>query len=243
MEENVLSYCPVTASAFVKEKGIADADNPVWNLENIKKNGINYTEFDTIKSESDNYSSCGDAKKYICEELKKIPGWKSKTITRVSKKIYKEVHSDDISKLSKWGVKKLEREIKKYFDPNFYKSGNFEWVVDSQRWLSIYEKIIDGEEVDEKKLKTVHEDLYVNRKRELEFCNFMKQDKEKEAMENGINYLNMNELTKTKFYKPGEFGLYIMNTPNRKIITRYLAEEAIKMSYKRKLKSTLNRKK
>ena len=126
LEENVLSYCPVTASAFVKEKGIADEDNPVWNLENLKSNGINYTEFDTIKSDSANYSSCGDAIKHSCEKLKKSKKWKYNTITRVSEALYKEVHPVRFEKDwpdSTWSVKNLEKEIKKYFDPKIYGRG------------------------------------------------------------------------------------------------------------------------
>ena len=90
--------------------------------------------------------------------------------------------------------------------------------------------------MDKKVLEHIAKDLYINRKRELEFCNFMRLDKEKEAMENGINYLNMNNLTGVEFYKASEFGLYLLSTPNRKIITKYLALKARDMSY---IKSTV----
>jgi hypothetical protein len=70
----------------------------------------------------------------------------------------------------------------------------------------------------------------------------MKQDKEKQAIENGLNYLNMNKLTNSNFYKHDEFGLYIINTPKRKIITRCLAEEALKMKYLKPLKKRKKKK-
>ena len=231
LEENVLSYCPVTASAFVKEKGIADEDNPVWNLENLKSNGINYTEFDTIKSDSANYSSCGNARKFSCEELKEKSKWNPETITRVSTEVFIKV-STDIPNFSKYSVEKLEKEIKRYFDPKSYKRGNYEWIEDLHRWEDVHAKIKNGVSVQKDILAHALRNLYINRKRELEFHHLVNNSgKEKEAMENGINYLNMNNLTKTEFYKPKEFGLYILNTPNRKIITRHLAEEALKMSY------------
>tara|TARA_B110000858_G_scaffold187631_1_gene232153 strand:+ start:1458 stop:3920 length:2463 start_codon:yes stop_codon:yes gene_type:complete len=236
LDTNVLSYCPCTASAFVKEKGIADEKNPVWNIKNLKNNGINYTEFDKTKSDSPNYSSCVDAKKFNCEELKKSSKWKSNTQTQVSKELYKKVHSDDIQKVLSNGVKRLETEIKKFYDPKCLKTGNYKWIDDLHEHVDIYNKIIAGKEVPKEMLETVLEDLYVNRKRELEFCTFMKQDKEKQAMENGLNYLNMNILTDSNFYKHDEFGLYIINTPNRKIITRLLSEEALKMKYLKPLK-------
>jgi len=233
LEEKVLSYCPVTASAFVKEKGIADEDNPIWNLENLKSNGINYTEFDTIKSDSANYSSCGNAIKYSCEKLKKSSKWNPDTITRVSEEVFIKV-STDIPNFSKYSVEKLEKEIKKYFDPKSYKRGNYKWIEDLHRWEDVHAKIKNGASVQKDILAHALRNLYVNRKRELEFHPLVNNSgKEKEAMENGINYLNMNNLTKTEFYKPEKFGLYMLNTPNRKIITRHLAEEALKMSYKK----------
>ena len=248
LEENVLSNCPVTASAFVKEKGIADEDNPVWNLENLKNNGINYTEFDTIKSDSANYSSCGDAIKYSCEQLKKNPLWKTKNIPkRVDDELYKRVHEGDIPKFKTWSVAKLEKEFLKYFDPTSYKNGNYKWIEDLHRWEDVHAQIKNGVSVQKNILAHVLRNLYINRKREFEFCSFMKQDQEKEAIENGINFINMNNLLGKDFYQPKKFNLHLLNTPNRKIITKYLAEEASKMFHtktfrgiKRKLKINLN---
>jgi hypothetical protein len=42
----------------------------------------------------------------------------------------------------------------------------------------------------------------------------------------------MNELLGLPYYIPDIFNLHIMSTPNRRIITRYLSEEAIKKNYK-----------
>jgi len=246
--ENVKEYCPVTASAFVKEKGLSDEENPCWYLENLKMNGFNYTGFDEIKSDSPNYSSCKNAEQYTCEQLKKNPLWKRKNIPeRVDEELYERVHEGDIPKFQTWSVAKLEKEFLKYFDPTSYKNGNYKWIEDLHRWEDVHAKIKNGVSGQKNILAHVLRTLYINRKREFEFCSFMKQDQEKEAIENGINFINMNNLLGKDFYQPKKFNLHLLNTPNRKIITRYLAEEASKMFHtktfrgiKRKLKINLN---
>ena len=74
--------------------------------------------------------------------------------------------------------------------------------------------------------------INIERRCTLDFCDFMKNNKEIEAVNNGLNCLNMNELLGLPYYIPDIFNLHIMSTPNRRIITRYLSEEAIKKNYK-----------
>jgi hypothetical protein len=72
----------------------------------------------------------------------------------------------------------------------------------------------------------------IEEKRTLEYCQFMKNDKEIEAVNNGLNCLNMNQLLeKDDFYNTNEFNLHVMATPRRIGITRYLCLEACKKNY------------
>jgi len=80
--------------------------------------------------------------------------------------------------------------------------------------------------------KVYPKDKNINKKKNLEFCSFMKNDKEIEAVNNGLNYLNLNELQDSKYYTKNKKNIYIISTPNRKIITAFLAEEAVKKDYK-----------
>jgi hypothetical protein len=69
-------------------------------------------------------------------------------------------------------------------------------------------------------------------KRNLDYCSFLKNDREIEAVNNGLNCLNMNELLeKDDFYNTNEFNLHIISTPRRNIITKLLCLEAIKKEY------------
>ena len=89
-------------------------------------------------------------------------------------------------------------------------------------------------EVDEATFISVHRDNNENAdmRRCLEFCKFMENDCEIEAMNNGLNCLNMNELLECEYYQLGTFNIHIISTPRRKIITRYLATEAITKIYR-----------
>lgn len=71
----------------------------------------------------------------------------------------------------------------------------------------------------------------VDKRRKLEFSGFQKQQQEKLAMNHGINVLNMNKLLNIDYFQKDIFNLHIISTPCRKIITRYIAEEAIKKDY------------
>jgi len=71
----------------------------------------------------------------------------------------------------------------------------------------------------------------IDRRRKLEFCDFMKIDKEQEALNNGLNCINLNKIIGSDLYISNELHFYIISTPRRNIITRYLSQEAIKMEY------------
>ena len=71
----------------------------------------------------------------------------------------------------------------------------------------------------------------INERRKLEYCQFMKNDQEKKAMNHGINILNMNELIEEEYYQSNKFNMHIISTPCRKIITRVLAKKAIQKDY------------
>ena len=59
----------------------------------------------------------------------------------------------------------------------------------------------------------------------------MKNHKEKEAVINGLNSLNMNDLLEYEYFIKNKGNLHIFSTPCRKIITRYLSLKAIEKDY------------
>jgi len=71
----------------------------------------------------------------------------------------------------------------------------------------------------------------IDNRRYLEFCPFMKNHKEIEALNRGINCLNINNLGHPSYFIKGKLNLHIISTPCRKIITKYLCKEAIKKDY------------
>lgn len=73
-------------------------------------------------------------------------------------------------------------------------------------------------------------------KRNLDFDSqrgrgFVSKTKETEAVNNGLNCLKMNDFLDKEYFIPNKFNLSIINTPLRKLITRFIAEEAVKESY------------
>ena len=71
----------------------------------------------------------------------------------------------------------------------------------------------------------------IDKRRTLEFCIFMKFNKEKEALSNGFNVLNLNTILETSYFIEDEFNLHIISTPNRKIISQEICIKAIEMDY------------
>ena len=87
--------------------------------------------------------------------------------------------------------------------------------------------------VSEELFTSVHKDDNdnIDKRRKLDFCMHMRRYQEEEAMNNGLNCLNMNSLIKSNYFIPDQFNLHIISTPCRKIITAHLAENAIGQDY------------
>lgn len=71
----------------------------------------------------------------------------------------------------------------------------------------------------------------IDRRRKLEFCSFMENDREKTALNNGLNLLNLNKILQTQHYSKTNFNLHIMSTPRRNIITQELCKAACNKEY------------
>lgn len=77
----------------------------------------------------------------------------------------------------------------------------------------------------------------IERKRKLDydsnelFTGFIGQTKEVQAVNNGLNVLNLNNILEYNLFIPNELNIHIISTPLRNCLTRYLAEEALKMNY------------
>ena len=80
-------------------------------------------------------------------------------------------------------------------------------------------------ELTEKQLKDI------DNRRQLEFCQFMVNHKEIEALNNGLNVLNLNSILDFHYYIKDRFNLHIISTPCRKIISHELCLEACKKDY------------
>lgn len=72
----------------------------------------------------------------------------------------------------------------------------------------------------------------VDRRRPLEFCKFMANDREITALNNGLNLLNLNTILQKQHYSKTEFNLHIISTPRRNIISYELCIRAFSMDYK-----------
>ena len=72
----------------------------------------------------------------------------------------------------------------------------------------------------------------VHMRRKYDFCANMRKYQEKEAMNNGLNVLNMNHLLNIDYFIPNKLNFHIISTPCRKIITVRLVEHAMKQDYK-----------
>jgi len=136
---------------------------------------------------------------------------------------------------------KTKSDDPKYSSISDYNTYNFEDLSSNKDWNSKIKDNISRKyfiRVDDKyknkKLGDLKESELgdIDRRRVLEFCQFMKNDKEKEALMNGINTLNLNVLLGFDLYIKDEFNLHICSTPNRKIITYKLCKVALKQSYK-----------
>lgn len=117
----------------------------------------------------------------------------------------------------------------------------FEDLITNDKWIEPeMEDIISRElfiKVDSKYKNKTIEDLDdrdildIDKRRELEFCQFMRNNREIDAIKYGVNCLNMNNLLGTDYYDKYTKNIHIISTPNRKVITRYLSERAIEQDY------------
>ena len=71
----------------------------------------------------------------------------------------------------------------------------------------------------------------IDKRRRLEFCQFMAKDREITALNNGLNLLNLNIFLQEKHYSTTEFNLHVIQTPRRNIITHELCMHAYMMEY------------
>jgi len=71
----------------------------------------------------------------------------------------------------------------------------------------------------------------IDRRRQLEFCQFMVNDREISALNNGLNLLNLNIILQKQHYTKTEFNLHIICTPRRNIISYELCTYACMMEY------------
>ena len=72
----------------------------------------------------------------------------------------------------------------------------------------------------------------IDNRRNFEFCQFMKNQREIDAINYGINSLNINNLGYPDYFIKDKFNLHIISTPCRKILTKTLCKEAVKKDYK-----------
>jgi len=211
LQSNVICYIPITAT----NKLLFVEDNPIWQESNLENEALDYTTFDKTTSMDPHYSSCSDSKIIRFEEMKKMTGWKNYEIKQIPFDIFDYIHGEEYSKYKKYTTKQLQDELQNEID--FVDQPMVDIDIFSLSNDDLVEKIIA---------------MNSERRRTLEFCPFMKNDKEIEAINNGLNILHINEIMQTDIIIPGKFEIYIISTPNRRILTAYLAAEAAKLSYK-----------
>jgi len=129
-------------------------------------------------------------------------------------------------------------------DPNYSSIGDYikipfeelqndKWVNHDITEISRKEFIKIDDKYKNKKLEDLDEDelVDIDNRRKYEFCQMMKNDKEKEAIEKGFNFLNINNILDDNIFIPNKLNFYIISTPNRKQLTYHLCKRAQQMSY------------
>lgn len=215
LQPNVLSYTPITAS----NKSLFDPDNPLWLESNLEKQALNYTSYDKTKSTDPNYSSCSKAIRKSIEELKTSPHWENFGVEKISQEIFMNVHSEEYHEYTRYSEDELREKLDKEIDM-FLKQDIVSTYVDIARI---------NQEKNEFSINNLTEHIKLinmERRRTLEFCTFMENNHEIEAVNSGLNWINMNQFLDIEFFKPNEFNMHLLSTPNRKIITRFLCLEA-----------------
>ena len=224
IQPNVLSYTPISAS----NNSIFDEENPLWQKSNMENYASDYTDFDRTKSTDSHFSSCKKAIKYSFEQLKNNSKWIEYNINKLPKNTFIKVHQKEVNavictlktyKLDK--LKDLVRKQIELFTLDKISTIDFD-IIDILNNMDRYS-------IDE--LIEIIMMVNIERRRTLEFCEFMKHDKEIESVNNGLNCLHMNEILGCDYYIPNVFNIHILSTPNRRILTRYLCEEASKKNF------------
>jgi hypothetical protein len=224
IQRNVLSYTPISAS----NNTIFDENNHLWNKINLENFALDYTKFDKTKSTDPHFSSCNKSIKISFEEFINNPRWRNYEIHKIPTHIFMSVHGSEIqnyiSRLNSANLDTLRNELNaeiKLFNKQNITTTDF----DINEIIENKGNYLENELVEKNTL------INIERRRTLEFCDFMRNDKEIDAVNNGLNCLNMNELLGVQYFIKDEFNIHIISTPNRRIVTRYLCEEAIKKDF------------
>lgn len=225
LQPNVLSYTPVSAS----NETIFDETNNLWKKQNLEDNALNYTAYDKTKSTDENYSSCSDAEQLTFETLQARGSWVNFGITKIPREIFLKVHGKDFATIQKYtqnDIPKARKELLKAID--LFELDN---ITSEDPFLDPHtdRQLMETYSIEE--LKPKIKEYIIERKRTLEFCGFMKSDKEIIALNTGLNCLNLNSILGFELFIAGVFNLHIISTPRRNIITRHLTEEALKKDY------------
>jgi len=223
VQPNVLSYTPITAS----NHPLSDPGNPLWGPDNLQNNGLNYTTFDKTKSTDTKFSSCNKAIRHTFETLAGNPNWVDHNVTQLPKDTFIKVHENDIASykiaLNTYELDQLRGALTREID--LFKKQNIKTTEFDISTIIRSINIYSTRDLIEQIIL-----INVERRRTLEFCDFMKNDKEIEAVNNGLNCLNLNKII-GNYYIPNIFNLHILSTPNRRTLTRFLCEEASKKDF------------
>jgi hypothetical protein len=252
LQENVCAYIPISASP----EPIYDEANNLWIKQIIENNVINYTSFSKIKSNDPDYSSCANAVTISFESLK---NWKDYNIDKIDIKTCEETYHKKLETINKYTkkacLKQLLIAINRYKEYNISSENelltpgkhielinNHKDDIDDKDDKDDIDDIDDKYDKDDKddklfdiysieEVRNLIKSYTIETWRTLDFCPFMENDKETEAVNNALNFLDLNSLYETPVFIADEFYLYIISTPRRNIITRYIAKEAIKKDY------------
>jgi hypothetical protein len=221
MQPNILMYMPISAS----NGSMIDDANPLWQKNNLENNASDYTDFDKTKSTDIHFASCSKAIRINFEDIDKEK-WLDYEIKQLPKDTYMKAYEKKYSAQEIY-LKKQESEFLKTVLKNrlnLFKSANL-----SSEYFVLDDMMNNLESYSNSQL--IHNIMLVDveRKRTLEFCSFMKD--ELEAVNNGMNSLNMNNLLGFEYYIHNSFNIHIISTPKRNGITRFLCEEALKKPY------------
>ena len=123
---------------------------------------------------------------------------------------YKKINFEDLKTNCHWKNYNVYSASREEFIHIYYKGKNLINLSDSEK-------------------EDIEKDI--EKRRQFEFCDFMKNDHEIEAYNNGLNILNLNNILSYNYFIPDELNLHIISTPGRKLVTYKLCLEASKKDY------------